>query len=281
MSSKPNTAPKGKGQAGAGKKDKESKAVKGPIITPQVLGVLFGIAIIVMVAMMMSQTNKAKDAIAAVKGQIAQKETEISTYRKKGSKKDEADKLNKALKAKLSSLDYLFLEDQTSLMPFYQQTFFPILDGSNLRPTDDTKILVTPYTFRLNMAMRPFETLPGSAFFDDSAKAFKIEYVPEANGIPNEEPLDTRPTHFLEPYDIRIEGFRGTYADVKRYVKALQEQSPDTLFTVHCIKNDDGKVYGGIRTTTLWTVSMTIYFINPEQAASGDAPPSPPGAKTC
>jgi hypothetical protein len=281
VSSKPNAAPKGKGQPAAGKKDKESKAVKGPIITPQILGVLFGIIAIVVLALMMDNTKKQRDAIAAVQGQIAQKDTEIKTYKAKAAKKDEADKLNKALKAKLSSLDYLFMEDQTSLMPFYEGTFFPILDGSNLVPGEDAKITVSQYVFRINMAMRPFETLPGSAFFDDSAKAFQIEYVPENNGVPNEEPLDTRPTHFLEPYDIKLEGFVGTFNDVKRFVKALQEQSPDKLFSVHCLKNDDGKVIGGIRTRTPWTVSMTVYFINPEQAATGDAPPSPPGSKSC
>lgn len=282
--------PKGKGGAaaagakgkGAPGKDKESKAVKGPVVTPQALGIVFGLILVIGIPVFYSNViKKQQDEIAAIRANISTQQGLVQTYQKKGAKKNEADKLNKALKQKLSTLDYLFLEDQSSVLPFYETTFFPLLNGSNLRPTADSKITVTPYTFRINMAMRPYETLPGSALFENADDVFGIAYIPEQNGNPWEEPIDTRPGVFLEPYDIRMEGFAGTFADVKRFIESLQDKSNDKLITVHCLKNDEGKNSGGFRTSTQWEIAMTVYFINPEMAASGDAPPSPPGANSC
>lgn len=285
MSSKPRSNapdPKAKGK-GPAKDNKEKKAVQGPVVTPQALGILFGLVLVIGIPVFISNfIKKEQDAIAGIKSQIASKESEISTYRKKGGKKDEADRLNKALKEKLSTLDYLFLEDQASLVPFYDTTFFPLLNGSNLEAGAEAKLTVTEYTFRINMAMKPFDTLPSSGFFEDAASIFKTAYEPEQGGVPIEVPLDTRPTAFLQPYDIKLEGFRGTYTDVKRYVASLQSKSNDKLITVHCIKSaSKDKRSGTFRTEHEWTIHMTVYFINPEQPANGDAPPSPPGSKTC
>lgn len=283
MSSQPKNAgaAKGKGKP-AGAKDKESKAVKGPVVTPQALGIVFGLILVIGIPVFYSNViKKQQDEIAGLRGQIASKVSEIDTYRKKGAKKDEADQLNKALKEKLSTLDYLFLEDQTSLVPFFEQVFFPLLQGSNLLPTEDSVIKVSDYTFRVNMAMRPFETMPNSALFDNAADAFSIAYDPEVNGVPWEVPLDTRPAAFMEPYHITLEGYQGTYNDVKRFVEELQKKSIEKLITVHCLKNDESKNSGGFRTNTQWKMVITVYFMNPEKPATGDEPPSKPGSQSC
>jgi hypothetical protein len=281
MSSRPNKAAAAKGKPGGADK-KESKALKGPIITPQALGILFGLILVIGIPVFYSNViKKQQEEIASIKSQIAAKESEISTYRKKGAKRDEADRLNNALKQKLSTLDYLFLEDQLSLVPFYEQTFLPLLTNSNLQFTEDSKLEAPAYTFRVNMAMRPFETIPGSVLFEDPAALFKIAYEPEQGGVPVEVPLDTRPSAFLEPYDIKLSGMAGTYNDVKNFIKDVQSRNNDKLITVHCVKNVKDKNAYGFRTQTQWTLQFTVYFMNPEQAASGDSPPGAPGSKSC
>jgi hypothetical protein len=275
-------APRDKAAKGAPGAPKESKAPRGPIVTPQALGIVFALAALVMVGVMLSKNKKSTEELSNITNQISAQNTLIATYQKKGNKKEEANSLNNALKQKLSTLDYLFLDNQDSLVPFFETTFFPLLDGSALRPTQDSKITVTAYTFQINMAMRPFDTLPNSTFFDDAADSFKIQYVPEQNGQPIEAPIDSRPSAFLEPYDITIEGFQGTYNDVKRFIKSAQQaRTKDTLITVHCVKNDEGKNGGVFRTTSQWKIAMTVYFMNSEQPATGDAPPAPPGSRSC
>ena len=99
--------------------------------------------------------------------------------------------------------------------------------------------------------------------------------------MPIEEPLDTRPTAFLEPYPITLKDFRGTYEDCKKFVEDLQTAKDDVLITVHCLKNEDGDNEYGYRTVAYWTMRLTVYFMNPEAPASGDRPPEPPGSQSC
>jgi hypothetical protein len=279
---KPPAAPRGKAAKPAPGAPKESKALRGPIVTPQALGIVFALAALIMLGVLINNNNKSNAELANLANQISSQNTLITTYETKGKKKDEAKALRNALTKKLSTLDYLFLDDQNSLVPFFEQTLIPLIDGSSLTPTEDSVIEVTVYTFQINMAMRPFDTLPNSSFFDDAANVFKIQYVPEQNGQPIETPLDTRPQVFLEPYDITFEGWAGTYNDVKRFIKSAQQaRTKDTLITVHCVKNDEGKNTGILRTESQWKIQMTVYFMNSEQPATGDAPPAPPGSRSC
>jgi hypothetical protein len=78
-----------------------------------------------------------------------------------------------------------------------------------------------------------------------------------------------------------FEEFQGTYEDVLKFVERIQTTTQDQLITVHCLKNDDGANAGLYRTTTEWTIAITVYFMNPEKSASGENPPAPPGSKTC
>ncbi len=278
MSSRRKAPPAGKAPGAP----KESKAIKGPIITPQALGIVFAIAALIILGVMISNNNKANAEIASIGQQIKSEEANITTYTTKGKKKDEADKLNKALKTKLNSLDYLFLDDDSSLVPFWEQTLLPLID-QDMQPTGESKIFADTHTFQINMAMRPFDTLPTGRFFDNSADVFKIHYEPEQNGQPIETPIDTRPTKFLEPYSVRLEGFRGSYTDVKNFVKHLQmARQKDTLIVVHCLRSDESKNnVGAFQADTEWKIQLTVYFMNSERPAEGDAPPAAPGSKSC
>jgi len=270
------------GQGRPGGPPPERKAPAGPVFTPQVLGVLYAIALIILVAVFwvkVVNTNVAQQQADDARKQQA--DANIATYKKKGSKLEIAKQVNTTVATKLKNTSYMFLTDQTSVLPFWEDVFFPLLRASNLTWSDQTKIKVDPYTFKLNMAMSPFNTLPHSGLFDDAVKIFPIHYDPEQGGVPIEEPIDTMEPAFLTPYTITLEKFNGTYEQVKRFVKELQVKQNKTLFTVHCFKNDEQSDFFGYRTTSDWTIVLTVYFINPEATASGDSPPGLPGASSC
>jgi len=260
----------------------ERKATAGPMITPQVLAIAFGIILVIaavvyyqmVIAKFNNEMNETNNAIAA-------KNQQIATYEKKIDKLPEATSVNAALREKLNMIDYLFLYNQDSVLPFFEDTLFPIIESSRLSRTDSTVIEVDEYRFQINMAMEPFNTLPSSMWFDDAADLFPIEYSGEKNGVPVTTPLDTRPGAFLEPYNITMVDFRGTYEDVKGFIEDLQQAKDDILITVHCLRNDEGSNAGLFRTSTNWTMALTVYFMNPEASAQGDTPPDPPGSHSC
>ena len=252
------------------------------MITPQVLAIAFGIILVIaavvyyqmVIAKFNNEMNETNNAIAA-------KNQQIATYEKKIDKLPEATSVNAALREKLNMIDYLFLYNQDSVLPFFEDTLFPIIESSRLSRTDSTVIEVDEYRFQINMAMEPFNTLPSSMWFDDAADLFPIEYSGEKNGVPVTTPLDTRPGAFLEPYNITMVDFRGTYEDVKGFIEDLQQAKDDILITVHCLRNDEGSNAGLFRTSTNWTMALTVYFMNPEATAQGDSPPDPPGSHSC
>jgi len=260
----------------------ERKAPAGPVITPGILSVIFvvllGIAVVVYFQTVVKTNNEAQVAAAARKTTA---ETNIQTYQKKGAKLEIAEKLNVTVKEKLKDTAYMFLTDQSSVIPFWEETFFPILDSSNLSVGESSEIKASVYTFKVNMAMNPMSTLPSSQFFKDVQSIFKIAYVPEQGGVPVEEPLATMQNDFLTPYDIQLKGWVGTYEDVQRLIKHLQLRQNKTLFTVHCFKNKEDKNVYSYRTLEEWDINLTVYFINPEAQASGDTPPGLPGANSC
>jgi hypothetical protein len=192
-----------------------------------------------------------------------------------------ANQLNSTVRDKLNDVTYMFLTDQLSVVPFWESDLLPMLEQSRLYATEDSKIQAEVYTFKINMAMQPFATLPPSAAFDNQLKLFPIEYIGEKDGQVTTEPLDTMAPDFLDPYTITFEKFGGDYEGVKKFVETIQRTSDKAFYTVHCIKNDDSKNFGVFRTQTEWTIVMTVYFINPEASASGDQPPAPPGASKC
>ncbi len=282
MSSAPN-APAGKGQKGPGgpkgRKPAEKKAVAGPVVTPQALGIVFLILAIIGVAVFFSQAKKLTEEQAAVQSKITQQEGLIATYRKKGDKLQEAIDLNNALREKLNLLDYLFLQDQSSILPFYENTLLPLIDSSTLRMGKIEPL--EPYGFKINMAMEPFNTIPSVGGIEDPDTQFTISYEPEQGGTPVEEPITTKPSAFLTPYSFKLTEFSGTYEDCKKFVEKLQTDRNAKLMTVHCIKNDDSKNAGFYRISTTWDLVITVYFMNPEVNASGDDPPGLPGSQKC
>lgn len=260
----------------------ERKATAGPVITPQVLAIAFGIilviGLVVYYQMVIASFNKQLSDTEAQKAATRQR---INTYELKKSKLDEARSVNVALREKLNLIDYLFLYNQDSVLPFFETTLFPIILGSRLTPIDSTLIDSKPYTFQINMAMAPFNTLPRSLWFEDAPGKFPIEYHGEKGGVPTDAPLNTQPTTFLVPYDITMIDWVGTYEDVKDFIEDVQTAKDDILITVHCLKNDGGENFGVFRTYTPWTIAMTVYFMNPEESAQGDNPPALPGATSC
>ncbi|MDQ3023502.1 MAG: hypothetical protein M3R04_03820 [bacterium] len=266
----------------AGGPPPERKAPAGPVITPQVLMVVYFLLVVVAVAMywnMVIKANNEKQAAADSRAKAA--EANIKTYKMKGGKLEIAKRLNKTVSEKLKDTAYMFLTDQSSVIPFYEEVFFPVLFSAGFGVTDETQIKVQKYTFKVNMAMNPFNTIPPSRLFDNSTDAFSVSYEPEQNGTPTEVPLDTRPTDFLTPYEIKLIKWQGSYEDVKRFVRNLQLRQNKTLFTVHCMKNaEDANIYG-YRTITSWDITLSVYFINPEANASGDVPPGLPGSSSC
>lgn len=265
----------------------EQNAPKQPLITPQVLGVIFLVLIIGAAIFTNSHKNKLNNEIARLENNKTTLQTQIDTYRKKGGKLETAKRVKHALNEKLGTLDYLFLQTQDDIIPFWEDTFDPlILQSGYLTPTEDSKILVDKFDFSLNMAMSPFKSIPRNIAIEDSPSAFPIIYLPESNGMPITEPINSAPPAFLTPYNITLEKWFGTYEDVKRFTRAVQSgtsrKMTDKLFTIHCIMTDGDPVNNSIiRRGQTWTIRMTVYFINPEKAASGDTPPDPPGAYSC
>ncbi len=265
----------------AGGPPPERKSAPGPVITPQVLGVVFGLILIIGVIVYITQVvQKSNQKIQALDSQITQFQTQKQTYEKKKAKLEIARKLNTTVREKLQTVTYMFMTDQSSMVPFWEDQFLPILLRSPLSQSIG-KIEVEDYTYHINMAMQPFNTLPPGAFFDAAVENFPIVYEGEQNGVPEDTPLDTRPPDFLTPYTITLSEWRGTYEDVQKFVKELQTKTNKYLYTVHCFANDDSTNAAFFRTTTEWTIVITVYFINPEASASGDDPPSPPGSESC
>lgn len=273
-------APAGKPGAAGGKPgapERKSNVAAGPVITPQVLGIALAIILIVAgVVYYQSVYVKSRDELASLKSKIASSETNIQTYKKKIAKLPDATDVNIALREKLGTLDYLFLSDQSSLIPFFETELFPIVDSSRMSMTIEAEV----YTFEINMAMSPFTTLP-SHLIEDANKVFKMKYFGEQGGTAPKGPRDTRPGAFIKPYSIRFLDVTGTYEDVQKFIEDLQQNNHIKLLTVHCVKNDKGDNVRFYRTASSWTIETTVYFMNPEQAAVGDDPPGLPGSKTC
>jgi hypothetical protein len=260
----------------------ERKAAAGPVVTPQVLIVVYLVIIIIGGAIYL--TNVVKKS-AATKTQI---EAAISTanhnrdiYQAKRKMLPVAQELNKTVRDKLNQVQYMFLTDQLSVIPFWQEDFFPLLDESALGTDDDTEVKPEDYTFHMNMAMLPFDTLPPSILFESATDLFPIEYHGEQDGKPTDVPFDTRPNQFLTPYSIELKSFIGSYKQVRSFIDKLQKKSNRAFYTVHCIANDKEKNDYSYRTFTAWDIKITVYFINPEASASGDQPPALPGSSKC
>lgn len=275
MSSKPKEGP----PAGP---PPEKKGPSGPVITPQILGIVFGVILLVgVIAYYQFVTVKYRNELERLNSSVNQTKTQIDTYRKKGAKKDKADEVNKTLKAKLGSLGYLFLEDQNSIIPFWESTFLPMLETSTLSIGPNTVIEVEEYRFFINMAMNPFQSLPQTPLIENLAKSFPIEYQGERDGQPADGPLDTTPNRFLMPYTIKVEGLVGTYENAMTFVAKVQRTRTREFITVHCIKNDEKESVGLFRTTTEWALVFTVYFMNPEAQANSPDPPGLPKSEKC
>jgi hypothetical protein len=260
----------------------ERKAAAGPVLTPQVLLVICLLILIIGAVFYSTQiVKKSNDALAALDSRINQAKTQKDTYTKKKKKLEIARKLNTTVREKLQTVTYMFLTDQDSMIPFWEDDFFPVLSSSQLFGSGEAQFKVKEYAFNINMAMKPFNTLPPNRFFEDAANVFPIQYHGEQNGVPEDTPLDTRPKDFLTPYTIKMEKFRGTYKDVRDFVETLQRKTNKVFYTVHCFANDESKNVPLYRTSTEWTITITVHFINPEASASGDEPPTPPGAESC
>jgi hypothetical protein len=282
MSSTPSGSSSQNKSGPAGRKGKptaEKKAVAGPVITPQVLIVVFVLISIVGIAVYWNQNKSLSDKQATVQDAIAEQRSLIATYKKKGDKLQAAIDLNEALREKLSMLDYLFLQDQTSILPFYENTLLPLFESSTLRIGKIEPL--EPYNFKINMAMEPFNTIPSVGGMENPEKQFTISYTPEQGGNPVEEPITTKPTAFITPYSLKLKEFYGTYEDCMKFVKKLQTDRNAKMITIHCIKNDESKSAGLYRISTTWDFIVTVYFMNPEVNASGDEPPGLPGSQKC
>jgi hypothetical protein len=266
----------------AGAPPPERKAAPGPVLTPQVLLVICLLILIAGVIFYATQiVKKSNEKLAALDSRINTAKTQKDTYTKKRGKLEIARKLNTTVREKLQTVTYMFMTDQDSMIPFWEDDFYPILAATPLAGSAEATFKVDKYIFNINMAMKPFNTLPPSRFFEDANSVFPIQYHGEQNGVPEDTPLDTRPKDFLTPYTVKMEKFRGTYKDVRDFVETLQRKTNKVFYTVHCFANDEGKNIATFRTSTEWTIVFTVYFINPEASASGDDPPSPPGAESC
>ena len=257
-------------------------APKGPVVTPQALGIVFFLILVVaVIAFWQMVVVKFSNQMNAVTSTITQTQAQIQTYKSKGDALPEARELDTTIRTKLRTLDYLFLQNQDSVVPFFEDILLPLINTSKLRVGSDTKLEVDKYTFKINMAMDPFNTLPASRLFENAPDLFGIEYQPERDGVPEDKIINTDPPTFLFPYTIKMIKFVGTYEDVKKFIDDVQTRRNAVLITVHCFKNNKSDNYGLYRTMTTWDLTMTVYFMNPDAAATGDSPPDPPGAKTC
>jgi hypothetical protein len=271
--------PPAKGAAGPAP---ERKAASGPVLTPGVLTVIYVIIAAIGAGVYFSQVVKTHtEKMAALNSRITTAQTAKATYQKKREKLEVARKLNVSVRDKLQEVSYRFLTDQSSVIPFWEQTFFPVLNNGSLQFGEDTKIKVDVYEFQINMAMSPFNTLPPSSFFEDADNLFPINYIGEKGGQPEDTPVNTQPADFLTPYTFEMIKFIGTYDQVKRFIRDLQVKQDKTLFTVHCVRNDKEGNSGFYRTASEWNLQITVYFINPEAPASGDSPPALPGSESC
>jgi hypothetical protein len=245
-----------------------------------VLGIAFFIILIIGLVLFRQEVMvKFQQKHAELESAKITAETNIKTYAKKKDKLTAATDLNLALRDKLSQLGYLFLLDQESLIPFLETRLFPLIDSSPLGQGGGV-IEADVYTFEINQLMNPFTTLP-THYFKDPSKVFPIKYFSEQNGKAPPGPRKTQPTTFLKSYMIKMSEFTGTYEEVKKFIKSVQQAKQGQLITIHCVMNDKGKNQRYYRTRSQWTIVMTVYFMNPEAAAVGDDPPDKPGSRTC
>ena len=73
----------------------EKKAPGGPVITPQILGIVFGVLLLVgVIAFYQLVVVKFTNEMNQLNSQISSEQQRISTYTKKGAMKDDADEIN-------------------------------------------------------------------------------------------------------------------------------------------------------------------------------------------
>src|SRR5438105_11910707 len=103
----------------------ERKAPAGPVITPQILSVFFFIVLVIAVWVMISTVvKKGETQVSAANARKTTAEANAATYKKKGARLEVAKKLDKVVRDKLHDTAYMFMTDQSSMIPFWDDTLF-------------------------------------------------------------------------------------------------------------------------------------------------------------
>ncbi|OGK11151.1 MAG: hypothetical protein A2Y63_04925 [Candidatus Riflebacteria bacterium RBG_13_59_9] len=234
------------------------------------MGVVFAIVILATIGVYWKSVYIAKTAeIDSTKATIERQRQQNEVYRKKALALPEAEKINRVMDAKLAEEKKYFLPGQEEIVRFFDEWFLDALMNNGIY---SAKVEIEPdVTFKISWLMSPMETLPGLA---DAADMFGWEYIGEGSGSGE---VTTLYPNFLEPMTITVTEFTMTYEQMRRFIEELQTDST-YLVTVHAFKNtgDSDNIYG-FRTLSVYEIVFTVYFMNPEGAATGDVPAGMPG----
>jgi hypothetical protein len=243
-----------------------------PIFTPLNVGIVLVIIIIVAVAVFWKSVYIAKTAeISTINGQTQAQKTQNDVYKKKASMLGTATEINKVMDSKLKQEKKYFLTGQDDLVNFFNGWFADMLwsNGINsFKAEIDPKI-----TFKVSWKTKPMDTLPQ---LQNAIDMFSWEYTGEGGG---DTASSTNYPDFITPMTIKLTEFNLTYEQMRHLIDNLQSNL--TYFvTVHGFKNtggDDNQY--GFRTRSKYELLFTVYFMNPEGAASGDVPKGMPADK--
>jgi hypothetical protein len=259
--------------AGAKGKAPVDRKPPAPIFTPLNVGIVLVIIIVAAVAFFWKSVYLAKTAeIASVNSQIQAQKTQNDVYKKKASMLGTATEINKVMDSKLKQEKKYFLNGQQDLVTFFNGWFADMLWTNGI---NSFKAEIEPkITFKVSWKSDPIETLPQ---LENAIDMFSWEYSGEG-GADAAAPSTNYPD-FITPMTIKLTEFNLTYEQMRRLIDNMQRNL--TYFvTVHAFKNtggDDNQY--GFRTRSKYELLFTVYFMNPEGAASGDVPKGMPADK--
>ncbi len=265
-----------------GKQTQQDTGPKQPLFTPQTVGIVFAILLVISVVVFYKGFYEKKvQEIAALEGQINTQQQSNETYKRKAAKLDTAQSVKGIMDQKLEEVQPFFIMDQDEMREFLFYTFPDVLVRSNIDPysikTEMEFLYKLPWYFD-----SPFETIPDWADPEEATDMFDWDYQARTEGEKEPETKEALgvPASFIQPFKIHLEEVPLTYEQLKRFIKNLQQHG-GKLFTVHCFKNDSGSNAGFLRVTSNYEMELSVYFMNPTQAASGETPEGMPGSETC
>jgi len=256
-----------------------------PVFTPQIMGIVFLVLIIVAgVVFYKGFYEKKVQEIASLEDQIGKQKQNNDTYKRKAEMLPNAQTVRAIMDEKLEEVQPMFIMDQDEMREFLFYTFPDVLVRSNINPYG----IIIDFEWNYTLPWwydTPFETIPDWSPPDEGPSLFTWTYKSrnEDEKEPDPESIEPfgQPDTFIQALTIHLEEVPLTYEQLKRFISNLQKLFGGKLYTVHCFRNDSGEISGFLRVITLYEMDISIYMMNPTAGASGDMPEGMPGSETC